>query len=57
MKTDHTKIMTNSCEEVGNYIISNHFTDENKIETYGIHNKNRKVKATTKKIFLIYNRE
>lgn len=48
MKTDHTKIMTNSCEEVGNYIISNHFTDENEIETYGIHNKNRKVKATTK---------
>lgn len=48
MKTDHTKIMTNSCEEVGNYIISNHLTDENKIETYGIHNKNRKVKATTK---------
>lgn len=48
MSIDYTKIMAKSCEEVDNYIISNHFTDKNKLETYGTHNKNRKVKATAK---------
>ena len=46
MSIDYNKIMTLSSEEVEYYISRNHFTDKQKLEIYGFHNRNRKDKAT-----------
>ncbi|MDM2748644.1 replication protein [Citrobacter sp. Cs237] len=46
MSIDYNKIMTLSSEGVEDYICGNHFTDKQKLEIYGFHNRNRKNKAT-----------
>ena len=46
MSIDYNKIMTLSSEEVEYYISRNHFTDKQKLEIYGFHNRNRKDKIT-----------
>lgn len=46
MSIDYNKIMTLSSEGVEDYIYRNNFTDKQKLEIYGFHNRNRKDKAT-----------
>ncbi|MCE1322956.1 hypothetical protein LWV28_08685 [Enterobacter asburiae] len=46
MNIDYTKIMALSSEGVEDYICRNNFTDKQKLEIYGFHNRNRKDKAT-----------
>ena len=46
MSIDYNKIMALSSEGVEEYLCSNNFTDKQKLEIYGFHNRNRKDKAT-----------